>query len=69
MDLSRDAEEDRHQLGDAPNTAQELVTQELMQRIVKLSWMGLDDEAERMRSTMRQAEPGVAWVVGPCDTD
>ncbi len=61
MDLSRDAEE-RH--GDAP-----YATHELMQRIVKLRWMGLDDEADQIRSRLPQAEPGVTWVVGPCDTD
>jgi hypothetical protein len=63
MDLSREAEE-RHQLGDASDA-----THELMQRIVKLRWMGLDDEAELVRSTLYKAEPGVTWVVGPCDTD
>lgn len=64
MDLSRDAEEQRHQLGNASHA-----THELAQRIVKLRWMGLDDEAEQVRSTLRKAEPGVTWVVGPCDTD
>jgi hypothetical protein len=61
MDVSQDAE-DRRERGDA-------LTHELIQRIVKLRWMGLDDEADQIRSRLPQAETGVTWVVGPCDTD
>ncbi len=60
----------------APNTGERLeiddaprATLELVQRVVKLRWMGLDDEAEQIRATLPRVEPGVAWVVGPCDTD
>jgi hypothetical protein len=63
MDLSQDAGE-RHKRGDAPHARHELI-----QRIVKLRWMGLDDEADQIRSGLPQAESGVAWIVGPCDTD
>jgi hypothetical protein len=63
MDLSQDAGE-RPELGDAPHA-----THELMQRIVKLRWMGLDDEADQISSRLPQAEPGATWVVGSCDTD
>lgn len=68
MEFSRNAGDRRN--GERPESGDaNRATHELVQRIVKLRWMGLDDEAEQIRSTLQNAEPGVTWLTGPCDTD
>ncbi len=42
---------------------------ELAKRILKLRWMGMDDEAEQMRLALQRVEPGVTLLGDPCCTD
>ncbi len=44
-------------------------THELVKRILKLRWMGMDDEAEKMRLAMQRVEPGVTLLGVPYCTD
>jgi hypothetical protein len=49
---------------------EERVSHELvMMRILKLRWMGMEEEAERMAASLRQIDPGCVLPVGPVDTD
>ncbi|QXX73407.1 hypothetical protein [Methylovirgula sp. HY1] len=42
---------------------------ELVRRIGKLRWMGMDDEAEELRSTLREFRQAAILLSGPNDTD
>jgi len=42
---------------------------ELVLRILKLRWMGLEDEAESVRVALRSVEPAATMLAGPFDTD
>lgn len=44
-------------------------TRELVTRILKLRWMGMEDEAEQMRLALQRVEPGVTLLGDPCCTD
>lgn len=50
-------------------SAKKRATRELVKRILKLRWMGMDDEAEQIRVALRRVEPGVTLLAEPCDTD
>ncbi len=47
----------------------ECQSHELVLRILKLRWMGLEDEAESVRLTLRNVEPAATMLAGPFDTD
>jgi len=51
------------------NKCEKCSTRELVKRILKLRWMGMDDEAEAMRLALRNVEPGATMLPGPFDTD
>jgi hypothetical protein len=38
-------------------------------RILKLRWMGLDNEAQRIETKLRQVDPACTLLMGPPDTD
>ncbi len=42
---------------------------ELVWRILKLRWMGMDEEAERLRKEFRDIKPVGSVLAGPPDTD
>ena len=44
-------------------------TQELVERILKLRWSGMEDDAERMQLACRELKRRVTLLAGPCDTD
>jgi hypothetical protein len=41
----------------------------LVQRIRKLRWMGMDDEAERLQAMLRQMRPADILLSDPSETD
>ena len=47
----------------------ERASRELVMRILKLRWMGMDDEAERMPVALHCIDPQCTLVAGPFDTD
>jgi hypothetical protein len=47
----------------------EHASHELVMRILKLRWMGMDDEAERMQVALHRIDPQCTLVAGPFDTD
>jgi hypothetical protein len=49
--------------------AQQPASHRLVMRILKLRWMGMDDEAEHARLALQKAEPAATVVPGPVDTD
>ena len=50
-------------------SAEERAASELIKRIRKLRWMGMDEEAQQMQVVLRRAEPGDTLLAGPWDTD
>lgn len=42
---------------------------ELVLRIKKLRWMGMDEEAEQLQSTLREVHQAAILLSGPGDTD
>jgi hypothetical protein len=50
-------------------SAQQPVSHHLVMRILKLRWMGLDDEAEHARLALQKVEPDATVQPGPVDTD
>jgi hypothetical protein len=48
---------------------EQTVSHELVMRILKLRWMGMDDEAERARLALQKVEPQTTVEPGPVDTD
>jgi hypothetical protein len=42
---------------------------ELVMRILKLRWMGMDDEAERMQVALHRIDSQCTLAAGPFDTD
>jgi hypothetical protein len=50
-------------------SAEEHAAHDLIQRILKLRWMGMEDEAMQMQLVLRRVEPGVTVMAGPYDTD
>jgi hypothetical protein len=49
--------------------ASAIPTQELKQLIVKLRWIGLDDDAEEVGTLLKRVAPREVLPVGPLDTD
>jgi hypothetical protein len=41
----------------------------LVKRILKLRWMGMDDEAEHVHVALQKVEPAATVPHGPADTD
>jgi hypothetical protein len=41
----------------------------LVMRILKLRWMGMDDEAEHAHVALQKVEPAATVLHGPVDTD
>jgi hypothetical protein len=54
---------------DPDQPAQQPPSHHLVMRILKLRWMGMDDEAEHARLALQKAEPAATVVPGPVDTD
>ena len=48
---------------------EERLSHELAVRIVKLRWMGMEEEAERIAASLRRFAPGCVLPAGPVDTD
>ncbi len=42
---------------------------ELIMRILKLRWMGMDGEAKRIELELRRVDPGCTILASPFDTD
>ena len=49
--------------------AQQTASHYLAMRILKLRWMGMDDEAEHARLALQKVEPDATVQPGPVDTD
>jgi hypothetical protein len=49
--------------------AEHPATHNLVMRILKLRWMGMDDEAEHARVALQKVEPAATVLHGPVDTD
>ncbi len=49
--------------------ARERASHDIVMRILKLRWMGLDNEAERIETKLRQVDPACTLLMGPLDTD
>lgn len=47
----------------------ERASHELVMRILKLRWIGMDNEAERMQVALRCVDPPCTLLAGPFDTD
>ena len=50
-------------------SVKECASDELVQRIRKLRWMGMDEEAERLLGTLREVHQADILLSGPGDTD
>ena len=50
-------------------TADEQASHEIITRIRKLRWMGMEVEAERMELALRKVNPRETSLAGPRDTD
>ena len=49
--------------------AEEGQASELILRILKLRWIGMEDEAERMELALQRVDPACTLLAGPFDTD
>jgi hypothetical protein len=49
-------------------TAEERASNELVKRIRKLRWIGMEEEAERMQIVPRRVQPADTALTDPCDT-
>ncbi len=49
--------------------AEEPTSHDLIMRILKLRWMGMESEANRMELALRSADPPCTLLAGPFDTD
>jgi hypothetical protein len=49
--------------------AEECTSHDLMMRILKLRWMGMETEANRMELVLRSVDPACTLLGGPFDTD
>lgn len=52
-----------------PAAAEERASHELVMRILKLRWMGMENEAEQIEAALRRVEPSCTLIAGPFDTD
>jgi len=49
--------------------AEERTSHDLMTRILKLRWMGMESEADRVELALRSADPARTLLAGPFDSD
>ncbi len=47
----------------------ERMSHALIMRIVKLRWMGMENEAERIQVALRRADPACGLLAVPVETD
>jgi len=58
------------EINENPNQAvEQAAAHNLVMRILKLRWMGMDDEAEHARVALQKVEPAATVLHGPVDTD
>jgi len=58
------------QINENPGQAvQQPATHNLIMRILKLRWMGMEDEAEHAHAALQKVEPAAIVLHGPVDTD
>jgi hypothetical protein len=50
-------------------SAEERASHDLIKRILKLRWMGMEAEAEQMQVLSQHVEPACTLLPGPCYTD
>jgi hypothetical protein len=50
-------------------SAEKRATFELVERILKLRWMGLETEARELELKLQKIEPGATLLADPCGTD
>jgi hypothetical protein len=53
----------------AETSARLVAPHELVMRILKLRWIGMESEAEKMETTLHRIAPESTLVRGPADTD
>jgi hypothetical protein len=63
MEMAPEIQENPDQAAEQP------ASHDLVMRILKLRWMGMDDEAEHVRLALQKVEPEVTVLPGPVDTD
>lgn len=49
--------------------SEECISNELVKRIRKLRWMGMEEEAEELQTKLRNVHQAEVLVSGPSDTD
>jgi hypothetical protein len=60
---------DAHAAGPPDVPDRERASHDIIMRILKLRWMGLDDEAERIETKLREVDPACTPLMGPLETD
>jgi hypothetical protein len=63
MEMAPEIQENSDQAAERPSS------HHLVMRILKLRWMGMDDEAEHACVALQKAEPTATLLPGPVDTD
>ena len=63
MDMASEIQDNPDQTPERP------AAHELVMRILKLRWMGMDDEAEHAHVALQKVEPQATVAPGPVDTD
>jgi hypothetical protein len=63
MDMAPEIQANPDQVTERP------ASHDLMMRILKLRWMGMDDEAEHACVALQKIEPRATVLPGPVDTD
>lgn len=53
----------------ASATADSAQAQQLAMRVLKLRWMGMDTEADRIEAALSRVARGCTLLAGPFDTD
>ena len=62
--------EERSDIRECPDlSAEERDLHDLVKRILKLRWIGMDVEAEQIQVALRGVEPKVTLLAEPRDTD
>jgi hypothetical protein len=49
-------------------SAEEQASHDLIKRILKLRWIGMEAEAQQMQLALQRDEPGYTLLAGPYDT-
>jgi len=50
-------------------SVEEGLSHQLIMRVLKLRWMGMENEAKRMQLALRRADAACTLLTGPFDTD